>query len=188
MIFNADAVIQGLEAEWSAVLGEHFQFGGGVSYAEATFDDGELGPCNRPFTAAELADPAVEVATCDIGGEDVSSIPNWSANINAEYTVPTSAGEFFVRPLLTYMGEREDRLTPLQKFDDYVMVNLYVGLRAADDRWDASLWVKNLTDEDTDNVFSIPAAHAIGGATNFTRALLVPPRLIGATLTWNFGH
>lgn len=188
VIFNADAVIQGLEAEWSAVLGEHFQFGGGVSYAEATFDDGELGPCNRPFTAAELADPAVEVATCDIGGEDVSSIPNWSANINAEYTVPTSAGEFFVRPLLTYMGEREDRLTPLQKFDDYVMVNLYVGLRAADDRWDASLWVKNLTDEDTDNVFSIPAAHAIGGATNFTRALLVPPRLIGATLTWNFGH
>ncbi|MCP5320535.1 MAG: TonB-dependent receptor plug domain-containing protein [Pseudomonadales bacterium] len=188
LIFNADAVIQGAEVEWTALIGEHFQLSGGVSYADARFDSGEKGPCNRPFTAAELADPAIEVATCDIGGEHVSSIPNWSANLNAEYTIPTSIGEFFVRPLLTYMGERKDRLAPLQKFDDYVLLNLYAGLRADDGRWDATLWVKNLTDEDTDNVFSIPAAHAIGGSSNFTRAGLVPPRLIGATLTWNFGY
>lgn len=188
LIFNADAVIQGVETEWTAAVSEQFSLGGGISYTDARFDSGEKGPCNRPFTPAELANPAIEVATCDIGGEHVSSIPRWSANLHAEYTMPTSVGEFFVRPLLTYMGKREDRLTPLQKFDDYVMVNLYAGLRADDSRWEASLWVKNLTDVDEDNVFSIPAAHPIGGPSNFTRALLVPPRLIGATLTWNFGQ
>ncbi len=188
LIFNADATIQGAEAEWNAVIGEHFQLGGGVSYSDATFDSGEKGPCNRPFTAAEIANLAVEVATCDIGGQPVSSIPHWSANLNAEYTTPLALGEFYVRPLLTYMGNRKDRLAPRQAFSDYVMVNLYAGLRAEDGTWDVSLWVKNLSDVDRDNVFSIPAAHAIGGESNFTRALLVPPRLIGATLTWNFGH
>jgi iron complex outermembrane recepter protein len=187
VVFNADAVIKGIELEFSAAPAENFQVGGGLSYTEATFEDGELGPCNRPFTPEELADPAVEVATCDIGGEDVSSQPDWSANLNAEYSLATSVGEVFVRPLLSYVGEREDRLTPLQKFDDYVLVNLYAGLRSDDGRWEATLWVKNLTDEDTDNVFSVPAAHAIGGISNFTRAVLIPPRLLGGTFTYNFG-
>lgn len=186
MVFNADATVMGVEVEWTALLGERFQFGGGLSYSEATFDDDELGPCNRPFTPAEIADPTVEIATCDIGGEDVSSQPDWSATLNAEYTLPLSFGELFVRPLLAYTGEREDRLVPAQSFDDYVLVNLYAGVRSDDGAWEGTVWAKNLFDEDVNSVFSNPYFGPLGGNSNFTRAVMVPPRLLGVTVSYNF--
>mgnify|MGYP003454943396 FL=1 len=158
-----------------------------MSYSEATFDDDEPGPCNRPFTPAEIADPTVEIATCDIGGEDVSSQPDWSATLNAEYTLPLSFGELFVRPLLAYTGEREDRLVPAQRFDDYVLVNLYAGVRSEDGVWEGTVWAKNLFDEDANSVFSNPYFGPLGGNSNFTRAVMVPPRLLGVTVSYNFG-
>ena len=49
------------------------------------------------------------------------------------------------------------------------------------------MWAKNLFDEDANSVFSNPYFGPLGGNSNFTRAVMVPPRLLGVTVSYNFG-
>jgi len=66
-------------------------------------------------------------------------------------------------------------------FDSYVTYNASVGVSM--DKWDASLWVDNLTDERT--LVSFQGTSAVGSRTGL-RAIYLQPRTVGLNLSYKF--
>ncbi|MBK6281092.1 MAG: TonB-dependent receptor [Gammaproteobacteria bacterium] len=178
MVFNADAAVVGVEVGWTALLGERFQFGGGLSYSRP-FDDDELGPCNRPFTPAEIADPTVEIATCDIGGEDVSSQPDWSATLNASTLPRPPANSSYDRCSATRREGEGTSWSP-PKLDDYRAPGepLCPASHSGSSAWERNRVAPEPLRRGHHGVFSNPYCDT-GRGTNFTRAVTVPPRCQG---------
>ena len=180
--FNADATITGAELEFQKVLTPTWNIGGGMAYIDGTFDSGAEGPCNGPVATGE------QVATCDIGGQDVSSAPLWSGTFNTEYFIPMETmqgSEWYVRGVLSYKGEQDNRLVEGLAISDYTIINVFTGLRSDAGEWDLSLWAKNIADTerraDLKNVYEVSF-----GATNFRRSTMIAPRLVGLTFRYNF--
>jgi len=61
------------------------------------------------------------------------------------------------------------------------LVNLQLGLRAEDDRWDVQFWARNLLDNHIRTLVFNSVLQ--GGSYSTFRA---PPRMVGATLRMNF--
>lgn len=187
--YNADATTTGAELEFQSLLSDRWSLNGGASFTDATFDSGEQGPCNRELTAAEMA-AQVEIADCDVGGNRISTQPRWSANLNTEYFLPMGASEWYLRALYNFSSERVDELVEGDDIPSYGVTSLWAGLRDNSGRWDVNLWVKNLFDEQQK---AVPANREfvsvgpISATSNWRRATMIQPRLIGLTLRYSFG-
>ena len=182
LTFNADAEIRGFESDFEILLSERWNLAGGYTYVDSRFKDGEDGPCNdSPIPAGQ------EIARCDIGGNRISTQPRWSANLSSEYFVPFGALEWYARGVYTYADERVDEQVLGEKIPAYGLLNLWTGVRSADGSWDASLWVKNATDEQEKALAAnlIPV-EGLGLPSDFRRAVMIPPRTVGLTGTWHF--
>ncbi|WP_040715647.1 TonB-dependent receptor [Caenibius tardaugens] len=86
----------------------------------------------------------------DLSGNRLIGAPNTQFNIVGKYTFPTSIGAFWVRADYTYTGNRfydERQLTELSSEGATTNLNASLGFTSADERFEASLWAKNLTDE-----------------------------------------
>lgn len=186
--FNADVTVTGVEIEFQSVLTENWTLYGGIAYTDSTFDDGELGPSSDPLTAEEEAQ-LKNWATSDIGGERVSTLPEWSANLTSEYAVTFSSLQWYLRGLYNWSSEREDRLIPDEEVPSYGILSLWTGIRSEDGRWDANIWAKNITDE-TEKTQPYPLlgidVGPVQAESNWRRSTLIPPRTIGAILRYNF--
>ncbi|MDZ7782105.1 MAG: TonB-dependent receptor [Halioglobus sp.] len=104
---------------------------------------------NVPCTTGEpLSDEPFDFNTCDLAGERAGQLPEWSGNVNTEYSRELGAlgGEWYVRGLFNAESEYYSA-SERQDLDSYATVDLFLGLRAVSGRWDASLWVKNAFDE-----------------------------------------
>ncbi len=109
------------------------------SYNDAYYASYPNGPC-----AAENGG-----AVCNLTGRPVAGAPRWIANLDARYERPVSEGlvaygvaEYGYRS--HYYGYLDD--SAYARTGDYGLTNLRLGLRAAQGRWDLSLWGKNVTD------------------------------------------
>lgn len=186
--YNADATITGAEFEFQSLLTETWYLNGGVSYADATFDNGEQGPCNRALTPEEGM-AQVEIASCDIGGNRLSTQPLWSVNLSTEYRLPVDANEWYVRALYNFSSERVDELVEGDDISSYGVASAWAGLRGNDGRWDVNIWVKNLFDTQHK---AVPANREfvsvgpISATSNWRRATMIQPRLVGVSLRYNF--
>ncbi len=118
---------------------------GGVSYTDSTFDSGEQNPCNRALTVEEEA-AQLEIATCDIGGNRISTQPKWSVSLNTEYVIPAGGREWYLRGLYNFSSKRVDELVEGDDISSYNITSLWAGLRGADSRWDINVWAKNIFD------------------------------------------
>jgi iron complex outermembrane receptor protein len=65
------------------------------------------------------------------------------------------------------------------------VVNASVSLSGRDQRWQASVWVKNLTNTKY-LVYNLDLGVAFGDGTGFTEQMYAPPRQFGATLRFGF--
>ena len=70
---------------------------------------------------------------------------------------------------------------PEEDTKDYTLLGARIGIAAADGRWRAMLWSRNLTDEDY-----YPSAYN-GGNGPFVRVYGMP-RTYGVTLSYSFGQ
>lgn len=178
--FNADVTITGVELEFQKALASTWTVNGGLAYIDATFDSGEEGPCNGPIIGTAV------IATCDIGGQQVSAQPLWSGTINSEYYIPMEGTEVYFRGLASYRGQQTNRLVEGETIPDHVLLNLYAGIRDTDRVWDFSVWAKNASD--VDRRADLKNVYETGlGSTNFRRSTMIAPRLLGMTLRYNFG-
>ncbi|MDR6832597.1 MULTISPECIES: TonB-dependent receptor [unclassified Sphingopyxis] len=155
------AVTKGVEMEFSYRPIEQLTFAGGVTYMKARFDSDGL-PCqlatqNGAVTVAPGATPPVN--TCYIlGGSRVQDIrdgslpnsPDWKANASIRYEDNLSSS---LVGFIQVNGNIQSRvlfdLNQDQELDQkgYATADLSVGVKTADDKYQLSFFIRNLTDK-----------------------------------------
>ena len=182
---NADAELTGAELDFNILLTENWQMGGGVSYANAEFANGEDLVCNDFDANGDPVIPPGQIAaTCDVGGQALGPQPEWQVGMNSEYTVPFSSYEGYLRGLYKYNGERDD-VDIKGSLDAYQTVDLFLGVRSESREWDVSLFARNLFDEDEIIRAAAPGLHR-RQPTGYQTVDVVPQRLVGVKATYRF--
>jgi iron complex outermembrane receptor protein len=181
---NADAELKGAELDFNILLTENWQMGGGVSYANAEYSNGEELVCTvLDGAGAPVIPPGDIAATCDVGGQALGPQPEWQVSLNTEYTLPFSSFEGYIRGLYKYNGDRDD--VDIDDLDAYQTVDLYVGVRSESRQWDVGVFARNLFDEDEIIRAGAPGLHR-RLPTGYQAVDVVPQRLIGLKATYNF--
>lgn len=178
---TADAVVTGAELEFNASLAAGWTLGGGLSYNDTRFKNGETLMCTVTSGGVAVTPVGSQVATCDVGGQRIGGEPLWSAVLRSEYVRPVGGIDMFARGLYRYTGARAD--------DDYGMdvsgyglLNLYLGVRSRTDQWEVSVWAKNLTDKEAQARLPIPLLN-----TGYSWVQPIPERTFGVSLNYRFG-
>jgi iron complex outermembrane receptor protein len=186
---NADVTGEGVEVEavWAPV--RELELGASIAYNDTEYDKYLGATCDNYQIANNLCPNDPVPGSQNLSGRRLSAAPEWSGNATAQYTndLGSTSLDWFVRAEYAYrgwtyshpVGENGD---PLQKIDSYGIVNASVGLRA-DQGWDITLWVKNLTDEDyLTNVSRQP----VGSEPDWVTARIGWERSYGVSLSYNF--
>ena len=145
-VVNVDqAESYGVEAELSLLANEFWSWNITASYNNTEFTDARGVPC----TSGEPLPPGVfTYNNCDLEGERAGRLPQWSGTAHTEFWQPlgNSHLKWYLRGLLK--AESEFYSQGLKEdLDSYAFLDLFAGLRSADNLWDLSLWVKNVSDE-----------------------------------------
>ncbi|MCB1687775.1 MAG: TonB-dependent receptor, partial [Halioglobus sp.] len=185
IVYNGDANIWGVEVEGRVLLTETWDAGGALSYSKGEWD-GASQPCNER-TGTEV------IGSCDIDGQPLGGEPEWSLSLNSEYFYPLESTEVYIRGLFKYTDDRlnTDASAGIgnvsKDFESYQTLDLFTGWRSMDYSWDVSLWVKNVTDEDTVIFQQGPDQYdlAISGGS-YTQTNILPERTVGLTARYNF--
>ncbi len=167
---------------------------GGVSYLDAEFDSFEDA---SPLPGNETS-PDPDLASPDLSGQTPHFSPEWQGSLVAEWRAAIGSGnlEWFLRPEYTYIGEQNiggnTNLNPQSIQDSYGLVNLRLGIGAADGRWQLTAWGKNLSDEGYCEVmYDQPLGADFNGVdpvanTVPQRCSVGGPQTVGASFRWNF--
>ena len=182
ILTNAGEVrAQGFEWDIQAVPSERFSFGLSGAYTDATFEDFTGAQCFSGQTAAQGCVGGVQ----DVSGRQKNNAPAWEVSAIANYDTPIGAGNvhFLARAEATLRDDFNplQSLDPRTELDGYALANFRVGLRADDDFWRVTAWVRNAFDEDYSiTAFEYPfASGSFGG-------FLGDPRTYGITLASSF--
>ncbi len=177
-VVNAEEVVTtGIEAETNVLLSPNLRVFASVSYNDTTFSDFEDAPCNRGGSV-----PPNSYNTCDFTDKRVGDAPNVSAITSGEYSgrIEDWNGEWYLRGLVKYESDRR-AVSNGERLDAYTNIDLFTGFRTEDGKYDLSLWVKNLTDEDVIEGIEI---NVVGTEV----VTMNNPRMAGITATWRFGQ
>lgn len=200
IIFNGDAISDGVEIELSAQANDNLNFSLNLAYSDARFDN-ELVPCrdsngdgvpdSAPLPAGynPVAATGNFVALCP-SNASISDQPSWMANLQAEYRAPmTFIGqpdlEGYVRGLLNYRSDTVNRLYTIP--EDYNL-SIYAGVQS-EAGWEISAYVRNLIGGD--ELTSDPNGEELtssGFRSGYIRSDLTRGREIGANIRYRFGR
>lgn len=187
LISNTKEMIsRGMEIESGLFLTDNVYWSFGLTYADARYGD----DLNDSRTETELY-LAQEFALLEdwnslenIEGRRITHAPAWQgstslfteqavfdnmmaySNLNVGYRGPHNTGS---------------DLRQEKEVNGEFLVNLQLGLRATDDRWDVQFWARNLLDNHIRTLVFNSVLQ--GGSYSAFRA---PPRMMGATLRMNF--
>jgi outer membrane receptor protein involved in Fe transport len=183
---NNDAEVSGLDIEYAYVVRENLVLGGSYSSNDSEYANGSLGYANDPSYTGFTA------ATRDVSGTPVSDAAESSLNFYLDHS--TSAywgGERYTRYNISWRDERSSAINPDVTIKALVLANIIVGWRSADDVWDASIFVKNITDDvDISNIqgyysdYSMPGGNSL--ASKFYAGNTNMGRQMGAQVVYNF--
>ena len=155
----AQATSSGLDISFAARPWDFLKIDGGVQYLDAKYTEGALKDTDR----------------------EVPNAPDWTSVLSATLLLPLGDGVTYLRGDYSYMGDHFTNPTyqPPGTEQDRTLVNLRLGWR--NQHWDATLWMKNATDEAYSSAAAAPLAFS-GTETQF----LTAPRTYGATLRYSF--
>lgn len=157
----ASASLEGLEMEFTLKPFEGLEFFGSYAYLNATYDE---------FN---------DLSGRDFTGNTLRQAPRHSLYLALYYERPFYEGRLRVRADYRYQGksfrEPDNSVTIQPAFD---LVDASVAYESVGNRWEATLWAKNLMDKEY-----ITHLYVLGG-NDF--ALFGTPRTYGLTLTLNF--
>ncbi|MEO1203764.1 MAG: TonB-dependent receptor, partial [Pseudomonadota bacterium] len=182
--------IMGLEVFWNARLNENFDLNISYGYTDAEIKE----QCDSEYGSLVGADPA----SCDqvrfpggasVAGNSTPNAPEHNGSVSLAYNRPLAMGdavEFFARGDYTYESTRFAQVYNLAETGDSARMNLRAGLRSSN--WQASVWVKNLTDDDTANsaVRIVDFDTLFFGLRRAFLAGLPRGRQFGASFEYNF--
>jgi len=160
---NAEATSQGIEVDVAALLTENWILGITYGYLDAEYDTYLL-------------------ADNDWSGNRLPRSSEHSGSINTTYTAILSGGSA-IDFSAVYSAKSDFYFDPAnhpgQLEKGFGLLDASVTWRSAGDRWNVSLWGRNLTDEEF-------RTHSILSNAAGTVDLWSLPRTYGLTVSWNF--
>jgi iron complex outermembrane receptor protein len=173
---SADLDGYGFEADVFWSMSDSVRLFGSVAYVNTEFQDGFVSV--DPTNPVQFNDSAA--AQEDLGGNEAAQAPEWSATAHAEYDLPfqPGGGAFVLSTDISYKGDHyfSEFNNPELSQDAYTLVDMSLKFTAADEKWSATLWGKNLTDELVESG-NFPLATGLVTAQTF-----LPPRTWGVSL------
>lgn len=176
---NAEKVrVRGAEFDVNAQLTDNFSAFGALAYTEGEYVSFPDAPAPLELTGGPAA--------IDISGLRLPGISKWAGSLGGEYKVPTRllghAGEAFLAADASVRTHFSSSATPSAYLNvpGYALVNARLGFRA-EDGWDVSLWVRNLTGKDYYELLS-----AASGGTGLIVGQPGDPRTYGVTVKARF--
>ena len=169
----------GLELELTAAINDNFTLNAGLGYVDAQFNETILSP-----------DDVVIVEKGDL----LADVPELTWNLGLEYTIPASAGEYYLLGSVNYVdetlespGRADDDLSGAgiesgNVRSDYTLVDLRAGY-VSESGWEVSVFADNATDEEAVYGFNDAIAFTFSPADPTVRNR---PRTIGVSALWRF--
>ena len=191
---NGDVVSRGFEASLSWLITDTWNAQVSASYIDAHYDNALL-YCNDsnndgvPDNAGAFVQPGRQVSLCASNRPLQDTFGNEPGKLNvtarSEYTRNVGKYDAFVRGLVRFVPESYNQSID-KKIDAFTPVDLYVGLRNPDQKWELSIWAQNLFDSSVDRgAFQFFQGGLSGGYSGLRAPL--EERRVGATLRYNFG-
>ena len=149
LLENAGQVsTRGIEADLLARPSDAFTFGASVAYVDAEIDEFPGGQCFNPVSA----DPDCgEDGTKSLAGGDLNNAPELRFNLNArnDIALPDAPFDLFVQGNYRWQSDVQFSISqnPETVQDSYGVLDLAIGAQSKDDRLVATVFVKNLLDE-----------------------------------------
>lgn len=200
---NADGKVKGFDIELAYRASKQFSISGNVNYAHGRLSnalvpcndsDGNGIPDNGVATVASFGTEAVRFCQSSAA---LAYQSDWNATFQAEYNMPVfTKADAYIRTLISY--------TPTNNFapggftaDSYGLVNLFLGVRSSDGKWDIGGYARNLTNtrkligqgvSDIQTPSEAQAATALGLAksSGYRSVTLTPRREFGMTARFSF--
>ena len=128
------ADILGLEAEFTWYATDNFLLSGNVAILDTEANDLIIETTGGPF---------------DASGSELRQAPELSYNLQATYSLPTQVGNWEFNVAFSHVDEQiTDYVFPGTVIQEQDLLDARLGWTSNDERWDVSVWGKNLTDED----------------------------------------
>ncbi|HET7084547.1 MAG TPA: TonB-dependent receptor [Rhizomicrobium sp.] len=170
--------VQGVELDSNFVVDEHLSGHFSATYSAGKYASYKNGPC-------PLESIASSTTVCDLSGRPLSGLPLWALSLGGEYAYPVTImdlpgqaylhGEYSYRSKM-YGDPSDSRYTLMP---GYNLLTTSLGLR--DNRWDFSVWVRNLTNEHYLQNVTVQA-----GNSGLVLGTPGDPRMAGVTLRATF--
>lgn len=178
VIANAgEAEVDGVELELTALVAEWWTLSASYAYMDAEIT-GDL--INTEF---QFLPPTFEPTQVDTNfkGNDLRRAPENSASLSSVWQWSVgNAGNVYARVDYSWTddfhfeNDNSDR-TLIESFE---VLDASIGFSSADEKWEVSVWGKNLTDE----LYETAKADVIGSVL----VSYAPPRTAGVSVTWRY--
>ncbi len=182
---NADSItFEGAQLNVGIRPAQGLNFDVGLLYNNARYGDLFV-ECNRPFI--DGCETIAGRLVTNVNGRQLAYAPELKLTFGADYeTSLTQTVEGFVQTAATMIGDRNASATPDPNLviDGNVLVDARIGIRAADRKWSASIFARNLFDDRTPSlIFRDPISPNLNYQQAFGNTAF---RTIGATVEFNF--
>jgi outer membrane receptor protein involved in Fe transport len=180
-LVNADGEAWGFEADVEWLLHENFLVTGGVSYNSTEITEPNLlvAPCGGGCT---VLDPLVPVGLTQralVTGNPFPQAPDWTWNVTARASLPTSKGELYFFTDWAGQGETNFFLYESAEFNSSGNIEggARLGMLCHDGKLDLALYVRNILD-----------AENVKGGIDFNNltGFVNEPRIYGVSATIKF--
>lgn len=172
-----DSNTRGFEVDGAVSLTDKVTLGGSLAYADTEITK-----------ALNEALPLRFFGKTDAKGFKFPLVPDLSGALFLQYEDEMSGDrEWYARSDLTYIGKRYDSIVNFAYVPVQVRVNARVGMRT--DKWEASLFINNLFDDDTleaSRYNSDSAADPFFFQLAASEAVLANKRQVGITASYRF--
>jgi iron complex outermembrane recepter protein len=176
----------GVETELSWLPTDRLRFRGAVDYLDARFTRFDtINQFNSDLTIPPPMAPLlpVPIPTTSYAGNRPRNSPEWAYSLSGEYDAPLASDARLTFAVdLSYKSEQffSEFNDPVEGTGDYTLLDARISYAAANDRWTAAVWAKNLTDELVESgSFAVSLSRTIGRT-------YLPPRTYGVTFDYRF--
>lgn len=192
--YNGDATIKGVELTLDTQPTPNWDLGVAMSYAHGRYKNARL-PCNDYAgtgipnqTGAPRVTGTGNVSYCLSNGK-LGQFPDFTLTANTEVRFPIGDLTPYVRALLNYRPAYfADQIS--YNYDSQTLLNVFVGIRGAEDKWELSVFARNLlnqrritTNGGTQIIVPIIAGQFVSG---YNTVNTMNPREFGLTAGFKF--
>jgi iron complex outermembrane recepter protein len=199
--YNGDATVKGVEATLAGRPLDNWDVSVSMSYVKARYKNALL-PCNTvdPVTGQSVIVPnpafggANNVSYCQRDSR-LADVPDFSLTANSEFRFGSGPVQPFIRGLITYRPSVYSE-KQLYRYPHRELINLFVGVRGDENKWEVSAFVRNLLNQNKVTNISINNANIIGNNvlggpgvvfdSGYRTVNLTNPREFGLSGTFKF--